>query len=59
MLGIPDFWIWSSYVLCILSTLLCVGYGLYNWNRGGEKEASEIQEEMAWEKAEEKIEANL
>ena len=36
MLGIPDFGIWSAYVLSILSAVACVAYGLYNWNRGGE-----------------------
>ncbi len=28
MLGIDDFWVWSAYVLCLLSALLCVGYGI-------------------------------
>lgn len=59
MLGLPDFGIWSVYMLCILSTLACVVYGLYNWNRGGEDETRQIQEEKEWEKAEEKVEADL
>lgn len=52
MLGITDFWIWGAYILCLLSTAACVVYGLYNWNRGGESEPSEIEEEMKWEKSE-------
>ncbi|WP_114295764.1 symporter small accessory protein [Anaerobacterium chartisolvens] len=32
-LGIPDSGIWSAYILCILSALACVIYGLYNWNK--------------------------
>ncbi|MFZ2455131.1 MAG: symporter small accessory protein [Candidatus Altiarchaeia archaeon] len=31
ILGIDDPWIWGAYVLCILSTLLCVFYGIMNW----------------------------
>ena len=38
MLGIPDFWVWSAYVLCILSTAACVVYGVRNWNKDGENE---------------------
>lgn len=51
MLGIPDFWIWSAYILCILSAAVCVIYGLYNWNKGGDNEQMQIQEEKNWEKA--------
>jgi len=55
VLGIPDFWIWSAYVLSILSAVACVAYGLYNWNKGGEDEAGQIREEQLWEKAETEI----
>ena len=55
MLGINDPWIWGVYLLCILSTLLCVIYGLTNWNKGGEIEELEISEEAAWEEQEEKM----
>jgi hypothetical protein len=48
-MGINDPWIWGVYLLCILSTLLCVIYGLVNWNKGGELEAVEISEEVSWE----------
>lgn len=30
--GIEDPWIWGVYVLMILITLICVVYGLINWN---------------------------
>ncbi len=55
MLGIEDPWIWGVYILCILSTLICVIYGIINWNRGGELEAQEIVEEAAWESKEEEM----
>ena len=53
MLGIDDPWIWGVYLLCIISALLCVIYGIVNWNREGELETLEIKEEDAWEKSEE------
>ena len=55
VLGINDPWIWGVYLLCILSTLLCVIYGLTNWNKGGEIEEKEISEEAAWEEQEEEM----
>ena len=56
MLGINDPWIWGVYLLSFLSALLCVAYGLANWNRGGEKEANEIREEVSWETGEAQME---
>ncbi len=54
MLGINDPVIVAVYLLCILSTLLCVAYGAINWNKGAESEAEEAAEEIAWEEEEEK-----
>ncbi len=56
MLGINDPWIWGVYLLSFLSALLCVAYGLANWNRGQETEAEEIREECSWEKGEARME---
>ena len=55
MLGIDDHWIWGVYLLCILSALLCLIYGIINWNREGELEAVEIRETAAWEDSEEEM----
>ena len=55
MLGIDDPWIWGVYLLCILSALLCLVYGIINWNREGELEAVEIRETDAWEEREEEM----
>jgi hypothetical protein len=38
MFGIPDAGVWSAYLLCILSALACVVYGLINWNRGDDSQ---------------------
>ncbi len=35
MLGIEDKWVSLAYILSILSTLLCVVYGSFTWNKGG------------------------
>jgi hypothetical protein len=38
VLGIADPWIWSAYILCILVTLLCIIYGVLNWNKGADED---------------------
>ena len=55
-MGINDPWILGVYLLSVLSALLCVSYGLVNWNRGGEKEPEEIRDEVSWEKGEKSME---
>jgi len=49
VLGIEDGWVVLAYVLCILSSLLCVVYGALNWNKGEEPLK---QEDVAWAKEE-------
>jgi len=56
LLGIDDPVIVLVYLLCILSTLLCVVYGIINWNKEGGQEEEEISEELAWEAKEEEME---
>lgn len=58
-LGLSDFGIISAYVLCILSTLLCVVYGIVNWNKGGEDESVQITEESEWESKQNEIDEEL
>ena len=50
MFGLPDPWIWSAYLLCILSALLCVIYGLMNWNKGEEPTTPDDQQWMEEER---------
>lgn len=59
MLGIKDPWILIAYLLCFLSTLACVIYGIQNWNKGAENEPAELSEEEQWEKRESEIEETL
>jgi hypothetical protein len=55
LLGIDDPVIILVYLLCILSTLLCVFYGIIYWNKEGEREKEEISEELEWEAKEEEM----
>jgi len=59
MLGLGDFWVSLIFILTILSAALCVGYGIKNWNKGGDVSDQEIQEEIEWVKKEKEIENNL
>ena len=56
VLGIDDPWIWGAYVGCIFVTLLCVVYGILNWNKGGEDEEEQVKEELSWHKKEKDME---
>ena len=59
MFGMGDFSIFAVYSLCILSTLLCIGYGVLKWNKGGDPTAKEITQEVDWDKKEIEINENL
>ncbi len=56
MFGIEDKYVSLAYLLCIFSTVLCVLYGLINWNRGDD---SIRQEDITWETEEKKVEEEL
>jgi hypothetical protein len=56
MLGIPDAGIWLAYILCIASAILCVVYGIFNWNKGGE---DATEDDAQWEAKEEEIDSKL
>ena len=55
MLGLHDFNIFLVFSLCILCSIFCVVYGIWNWNKGQEKENDEVTEELLWEKTEDKV----
>jgi hypothetical protein len=59
MLGLEDPWIIAAYLGSVFSTLLCIVYGVLNWNKGGENEAAEIAEEELWETEEHALEETL
>ena len=60
MLGLGDLSVFAAYILCILSAVLCIVYGVVNWNRGGEDVGPEAAaEEARWDAEEKKIEEEL
>lgn len=56
MFGLGDFGISLVYVLCILSAVLCICYGIINWNKGAE---TEEKVDMEWKKDEAKLEDEI
>jgi len=56
MLGIQDKWVSLVYILCIASTVLCVVYGFFAWNKGG-TEVKPI--DKRWAAEEDKVEDNI
>lgn len=58
MLGLGDVSIFLAYILCIASALACIIYGIFNWNKGAEKE-DEVKKDVEWEKEDEEISENL
>ncbi len=56
MFGIDSFGVGLAYSLSIISTVMCVVYGIINWNKGSD----EIQpDDIDWAKEEEQIEEQL
>ena len=56
LLGITDIGIWSAYLLCVLSTILCVGYGVLNWNKEHVyEEEIETVKTFKWETVKNKV----
>ena len=53
MLGLGDAWVTAAYLLCILSSLLCIVYGAANWNKG---EVDTDDEDKHWANEEDKLE---
>lgn len=56
MLGIEDGWVVLAYALCVLSSALCVVYGLLTWNKGDEPVTDE---DVTWAKEEKEEEEVL
>ena len=59
MLGIHDPSIYLGYLFAILSLIACVWYGLKNWNKGMEADASELKKDIDWENKDEQIKEDL
>lgn len=44
MLGLGDFWVAFAFIANVAVVLVCVVYGIVNWNRGGENSLTEERE---------------
>lgn len=56
MFGIHDTSVLLAFLLCIISTLLCLVYGIVQWNKGSDEPKSE---DAAWVKHEIDIDNKL
>ncbi len=56
MFGIDDPQVWLAYVLCIVSALCAVFYGVVNWNKGDE---SIHAEDKKWVEEEKQAEEDI
>jgi hypothetical protein len=54
--GIVDIWVFIGYAFCLFSALLCVVYGLINWNKNG---VDLTPEDVAWAEEEDAITKDL
>ena len=54
--GIVDIWVFIGYAFCLFSALLCVVYGLINWNKNG---VDITPEDVAWAEEEDAITKEL
>jgi len=51
MLGFQDAGALSAFLLTIAAVLVCVVYGVVNWNKPSpDQEKREVNEELEWEK---------
>ncbi len=58
MLGLEGVAVPLGFILTILSTLLCVFYGIKNWNKGYVTE-EEMEQENVWKAEESRVKENL
>jgi hypothetical protein len=59
MMGIDDPGVYLGYLLTILGLIACVVYGIINWNKGMEKDITEIQKDIEWEEKDEQIKSEI
>ncbi len=49
-LGFQGFGVFLAFISCIFAALLCIVYGILNWDKPKENIDEEIKEEIKWEK---------
>ena len=58
MLGIEDKWVSIAYILCIVSALLCLVWGIIKWNKDDPESESE-EDVRKWAEEEDRVEEDL
>ena len=58
MLGIEDPWVVTAFILCIISALLCLVWGILKWNQD-DPEAESEEEIRQWAEEEDRVEEEL
>ncbi|MEJ5283743.1 MAG: symporter small accessory protein [Brevinematia bacterium] len=48
-LGLEGFGAFLAFISCFIATIICVVYGIVNWNKPKEDIEEEIKEEIKWE----------
>jgi hypothetical protein len=54
-LGLGDSGVFWAYILTIASALLCVVYGIINWNKPKTDVAKQVEEEVKWEQKDNEV----
>ena len=58
MLGIEDPWVVAAFVLCIVSALFCLIWGILKWNQD-DPEGEPENEIRQWAEEEDRVEEEL
>ena len=58
MLGIEDPWVVAAFVLCIVSALFCLVWGILKWNQDDPEDEPE-EEIRQWAEEEDRVEEEL
>ncbi len=58
MLGIEDPWVVTAFILCIISALLCLVWGIIKWNQDDPDPESD-EEIRLWAEEEDRVEEEL
>ncbi|WP_265822332.1 symporter small accessory protein [Geovibrio ferrireducens] len=59
MLGLSGWAVPLGFILMLLSAVLCIIYGIINWNKGYIMTDEEFIQEQAWAEEERKVEETL